>query len=442
MSASRGTIFTIGLGLLAACEPGAAPPRLASARAPITGGVVTTGDPAVFVLDVRSNAGNQTLCTATLIAPRTLVTAAHCVDPAMVGGASLTVVASNAPTTADVQPGVNTFEVLELRRHPAWNPAASLDADLALLHLAAAPPVTPQPWSLADLSPLGGAPLRAVGYGASGPDAGLGTKRTVDLSIRQLSGELILLGDLLERGICHGDSGGPALHTFGDGVERLVGVHSFTRGDSCFDGASTRLDAHAAFLREWLAEHEDTCAADLVCSPAPCPAPDPDCQPLGAACASALDCAARRCSGDPQHPAPYCTRACASPADCPAGFTCDGAAARCQRVQLPAVPEGEACEAGVRFCDGLCVRAADGVERCRRPCAQAADCRERQRCEGPDAGARVCVDPPPLEVPLAHFEGPAAGCAQTAGLALPLVLVGLLRRKKRGVRAAGRSGNC
>ena len=74
----------------------------------------------------------------------------------------------------------------------------------------------------------GGQPVRALGYGLDALDGGTGTRHEVALTLRQISPEQILIGDLVSKGICRGDSGGPTLHTFDDGVERVIGVHSFT----------------------------------------------------------------------------------------------------------------------------------------------------------------------------------------------------------------------
>jgi hypothetical protein len=331
--------------------------------------------------------------------------------------------------------------VIDTRSHPRWNPAA-LDADLALLQLATPSPVAPVRWSAGSLSALGGSPVRAVGYGASAPDAGLGTKRTVDLTIRQLTPELILIGDLATRGLCHGDSGGPTFAPSPEFGEQLVGVHSFTRGDACNDGGDVRLDAHASFLKQWLSEREDTCGADLVCSVAACAVPDPDCLPLGAACADVFDCSGRRCEGDEQHPAAYCSKACAGDADCGADLTCS-AQGWCLARQLPVVPEGAACQAGETFCagGGLCAVAPGETEtRCHRPCAPSGACVGGNTCEAV-AGGSICVPPPPLRIPLATIEGPV-GCTQAPGDALALATLTFVLGFRRPVRAATRPRNC
>src|SRR5215470_4678966 len=68
---------------------GCGDPRSASeaqTEAAIIGGTTDTGDPSVVALFAHQpGAQNGALCTASVIAPTVLLTAAHCVDPAEVG---------------------------------------------------------------------------------------------------------------------------------------------------------------------------------------------------------------------------------------------------------------------------------------------------------------------------------------------------------------------
>jgi len=205
------------------------PPSSQMVHDAIVGGTVTRGDPEVFLLIIEANNGQAAGCTGTLIGSRTIVTAAHCVDPAILGASSVDIWASNAPTDREIIQGVNLWHVVETRRHPNWNPN-TLSGDIAMALLNAAPNVTPKPWNTTNIGAYGGRPVRAVGYGTTGPNdtSQVSTKRTVDLIFRRVTNTLIYLGDQVAKGICHGDSGGPTFHTFSDGVERLVGVHSCT----------------------------------------------------------------------------------------------------------------------------------------------------------------------------------------------------------------------
>ena len=422
----------IGLSGLSGCSS----PELqtvARSRGAIVGGTPTSGDLTVFMLEVNGDNGANTRCSATLIAPRTLITAAHCVDPAMLGATNLTVIASNAPTAAQMIPGVNTVRAIETRLHPQWNAAAGLGDDLALLLLEDEQTVAVSAWNKAPITNLGGAPVRVLGYGADWPDAGTGTKRTVELTIRQFTSELILLGNFIDRGICHGDSGGPTFHTFPDGVERLVGVHSFTRTDDCLDGADTRVDAKAPFILQWLSEKEENCGANFVCSSGACTTADPDCVAVGSACAAAWECTSRECVSDPQHADTYCSKSCTTDGDCPAGMSCDMARNVCQLAQLPTARPGEPCILSETFClsGAICNGRAAAEAKCSQPCTRSIECVMGLQCEAGFSGAQACVDPPPVVLPIARVELPAASCSSTWGLWPWLVLFWWRREKKR-----------
>jgi uncharacterized protein (TIGR03382 family) len=89
-------------------------------------------------------------------------------------------------------------------------------------------------------------------------DDGSGVRRSVDLIFDSIQSRTFYLGDQTQHGVCHGDSGGPSFHTFPDGVERLVGVHSFTARTDCLLGGDTRVDAFAPFIQGWLTDKDAT----------------------------------------------------------------------------------------------------------------------------------------------------------------------------------------
>lgn len=403
-------------------------------REAIVGGTPTVGDESVFMLDISGTNGAATRCSSTLIAPRTLLTAAHCVDPAMRGEARLIITASNAPTAAQMTPA-NTWVVVETRLHPRWNAAAGLGFDLALLLLETAPNARVSSWNRESIAGLGGEPVRVVGYGSDSPDGGTGTKRTAQLTIRQFTPELISLGDFASIGLCHGDSGGPTFHTFDDGVERLVGVHSFTRTEDCLDGADTRVDAQAAFILEWLSEREENCAANFVCAVGSCLPADPDCAPSGGACEAAWQCRGRRCLGDAQHPQTYCSAPCGTDADCSAGMTCDVVRQVCQRPQRSTSRPGEPCVIGATFClsGATCNGPAASQTRCSQPCVRGGDCLPGQLCSSGVSGVNACQDPPAVTLAVARVELPAArSCSTGLGWWPGLGVLWLVRRRRAG----------
>lgn len=437
----------------------------------IVGGTVSTGDPNVFMLILEANNGQGSLCTATLIDRRTLLTAAHCVDPRILGATSLQIFATNAPNQNQIT-GQNTWQVVETRMHPSWNPA-TLSNDIAMALLSSAPNVTPKPWNQEAIA--SGQAVRSVGYGTIGNDTGSGVKRTVDLVINQALPTLIFLGNGVNKGICHGDSGGPTFRTFPDGVERVVGVHSFTRSEDCTDGAATRVDAFRSFVQAWLSEKEAAtcnrdgrcvqgcpqvdldcvcgtdgqctaacpdltldadcgdCGANGVCAHRSCPLRDPDCVDDGGPCTSATQCLGRRCVVDPQHTVPYCSRACTTNADCGPGFECDPSG-YCRFIQLPPAAVGEPCTPGGTFCGerGVCTGSAPEVTRCQVSCVDATGCPKDYTCAPGFDGQRYCVEPPkpPILLPRATIDGPVPqGCSTGLGLVPALGVLVLLRRR-------------
>lgn len=435
----------------------------------------------------------QAGCTATLIASRTLLTAAHCVDVRMgpAGANQRVEIYATNYTDPDAAPQSAWYQLTKTRIHPNWNPnSQSLGADVAVALLDRAPPVTPKGWNgSTDISGYNGRPVRSVGYGrtvgGSGPDNSPTRKRQVALNFilpGQNSGyyspALFYVGDQQAKGICQGDSGGPTFHTFSDGVERVVGVHSFTAGEACTLGGASRTDYYASFVNAWLAQEEGpqctrdgqckngcapvdpdcVCVADNTCSgqcvnpdwdpdcppncgqndicqPVGCPSPDPDCVAVGGACATADVCTEKVCTVDQQHPDAYCSRNCQQGGDCPAGMEC--ASGTCNYIQLPEAAFSEVCAEGISVCGAgmTCNRtAAQASSRCLPSCETSANCLGGAPCVDGLKG-KMCDLPPldPVVLPAAPRELPAAGCAAAGGMPGLVALAAwwLQRRRRR-----------
>ncbi|MHB8875529.1 MAG: S1 family peptidase [Myxococcaceae bacterium] len=456
-------------------------------RNAIVGGIVDNGDPEVFMLAMQYDNNTQSGCTATLIAPRTLLTAAHCVDPRIGNATSVQIWAMNK-TDMSTAGYSDLIHVTETRMHGSWNPAVGLEHDIAVALLERAPAVSaPKPWNSASVSTYGGRALRAVGYGTTGASgAGSGIKRQVALTFRQLSSTHIYLGDMVGKGVCHGDSGGPSFHTFSDGVERQVGIHSYTTGPDCVDGADIRVDAYTGFVNQWLADKEapqcsrdgkckagctppdidclcqgdgvcnpqcpvltddpdcpKDCVANGVCSLQPCPVPDADCVAEGGACTSELQCKGRQCISDGQHPAFYCSRTCAVSTECPPGLSCPTGGGVCRYPSLPLIEAGGGCTPGTNVCSGtgfVCSGAPGSATTCVKGCAVTADCPTPQTCESGQNSFKYCREPvkPLIYLTRARTEGAAAAsCAQAGGAPLGLalwLLAALLGRRRSPAR--------
>ena len=188
-------------------------------------------------------------CTATLVASRTLLTAAHCVA-GYEGDISAGRFAFALGRTSATPTRIYRIEAGRYPREPAlgfqYSPGDNYRDDIAVLYLASAASEAPASihqgapaWSV--LQQLN---LQFVGYGYNGSVAGsAGVKRQANWPIQTLEARSFSW-DASNASTCVYDSGGPAFDT-ANGL--LVGVTSMGKRDCTF-GVETRVDAFWPWL--------------------------------------------------------------------------------------------------------------------------------------------------------------------------------------------------
>ncbi|HEX2689555.1 MAG TPA: trypsin-like serine protease [Kofleriaceae bacterium] len=269
------------VGAGCAVEPG-------RTAAQIVGGALDTGDDAVVAIGVRRvDCGDRLAvhCTGTLVGPRLVLTAAHCVsDPRF--GTNLEVMFGSDVASS----GSRFVRVTQAVRHPDYHGDGD-DADLAVLVLESEAPVAPVALGDQPLDGTVGASVRIVGFGVTGPsDGATGTKRSGTSTVAEVLDRVFrtVPGTSLT---CQGDSGGPLFAPVGT-AERLVGVTS--RGDpGCSSyGINVRTDRFLQdFIVPWI---EATSSAP---------------PPAGGA-------------GGELTTDQLCTTTCSGDGDCPVGLVC------------------------------------------------------------------------------------------------------------------------
>ncbi len=221
-----------------AAEPDAS--RLQRDRETIVGGTACTGFPAVGMLLVNG----RMHCTATLVAARKVLTAAHCVSGVPPSAVTFALGPSfDAPTAF--------LSVSALTPHPGFDPR-QMRSDVAVVTLAQEAPrdIVPMAMNQQDMAQWAGRKLFFVGYGMNDGvlQTGIGFKRSAWMTITQVGLTDFRYEDEPTLSTCYGDSGGPAFALDEGNQYVLAGVTSF--GDTtCIQfGLDTRVDAFLSFI--------------------------------------------------------------------------------------------------------------------------------------------------------------------------------------------------
>lgn len=258
-------------------------------------------------------------CSGTLIAPRVVVTAAHCLgfDPPNVHQVFF---------GASFAAGGTSIPVVGGRVHPDYD-ASTHANDIAVLVLESEAPssVTPIPMRRTALPDITGTTVRMIGFGITDIAATeTGERRSGTGRVTVVGADDITMEPAPAMS-CHADSGGPVLADLGDG-EELVGVTSYGDAACAQTGVAMRVDRQLAFL--------DAAIAEAAVLPA-------------------------RRAFDPTES--FCATTCESDDDCPAETVCFGLGDQprhCVYRGLPAGELGDTCTASTD--NQLCATMPDG----------------------------------------------------------------------------------
>lgn len=257
------TKLTVACALLALALP-------ASASAVVGGTAVKAGSYS-FVVAVGDTAGPY--CGGTLIAPRVVLTAAHCLTLKPTGLGELRVFAGSRTITVDrsTQGGTHMIGLTAVVVHPKFN-EQSMHYDAALLILDE-PVANARILPMADALTLAGTSVSAAGWGTTQERVAVMRHELRSVTLKIGTTQSCTRGNTIRGGYfapsmmcasnpgrdtCSGDSGGPLVGT-SDGRTVMVGITSF--GFGCAKDGHPGVYTRVTAIRAWALVQLDLIAA-------------------------------------------------------------------------------------------------------------------------------------------------------------------------------------